>query len=81
MIPTENMEDLRHLRWQCRRGLLELDILLTRFLDRHYRELAPTHRAGFRKLLAEPDARLLAWVQGQETPPNELKNIIDMISQ
>lgn len=81
MTSVENMEDLRRLRWQCRRGLLELDILFTRFLNQYYQELAPPHRTDFRKLLAEPDTRLLAWIQGQETPPNELKNIIEILSQ
>lgn len=28
-------EDLRRLRWRCRRGMLENDLVLSRFLDRH----------------------------------------------
>ncbi len=27
-------QELNRLRWQCRRGLLELELLLGRFLDR-----------------------------------------------
>ena len=27
-------EDLRRLRWHCRRGMLENDLVLSRFLDR-----------------------------------------------
>jgi len=78
---VEETEDVRRLRWQCRRGLLELDILFRRFLDRHYRGLSASERSTFRKLLTAPDAVLLAWVQGQQTPPKELKDIIDIITQ
>lgn len=81
MRAVEEAEDVRRLRWQCRRGLLELDILFTRFLGRHYRGLSAPERSAFRKLLAAPDAVLLAWVQGQQTPPKELKDIIDIITQ
>ncbi len=28
-------EELNRLRWQCRRGPLELDLVLERFLERH----------------------------------------------
>ncbi|WP_092483316.1 FAD assembly factor SdhE [Candidatus Ichthyocystis hellenicum] len=28
-------DDLRRLRWRCRRGMLELDIILSKFLDDH----------------------------------------------
>ena len=31
--------DFSRLRWRCRRGMLELDLLLGRFVNEHYREL------------------------------------------
>lgn len=77
----ETIEDMRRLRWQCRRGLLELDLLLARFLDRRYPALAVPDQEAFRRLLQEPDPRLLAWLQGQERPPSNLKNIIEIMSQ
>lgn len=80
-MTVEEADDFRRLRWQCRRGLLELDILLARFLVRCYGELPDPERSAFRRLLAEPDVLLLAWMQGRETPPSELKNIIHMIAQ
>ncbi|MGH8753044.1 MAG: succinate dehydrogenase assembly factor 2, partial [Burkholderiales bacterium] len=27
---------MNRLRWNCRRGMLELDLVLTGFLDKHY---------------------------------------------
>ena len=74
-------ETTRRLRWQCRRGLLELDILFVRFLERHYNALNTDEQNAFQKLLEQPDQTLLAWVQGQQEPPSDLKNIIDKVIQ
>jgi antitoxin CptB len=68
--------ELQRLRWQCRRGLLELDLLFARFLETHYAELNSEQRGNFRRLLEFPDPTLLAWVQGQEQPPDDLKHIV-----
>jgi antitoxin CptB len=74
-------EDTRRLRWQCRRGLLELDLLLGRFVAERYVNLSAPEQEAFGLLLARPDQELLAWIQGQEVPPDELKGIISKILQ
>ena len=33
------MKELERVRWRIRRGLLELDIVLGRFVEAHYEEL------------------------------------------
>ena len=71
--------DYARLRWQCRRGLLELDLLLSRFLAECYPELSVAEQEQFRCLLEYPDPTLLAWVQGQESPPDHLRNIMNNI--
>lgn len=71
----------RRLRWQCRRGLLELDLLFGRFLDRRYPDLAVAEQTAFRQLLDYPDAELLEWLAGRGEPPSELRNIIRILSQ
>jgi antitoxin CptB len=71
----------RRLRWQCRRGLLELDLLFGRFLERGYHALTEPDRQAFRMLLREPDARVLAWFQGQDSIPDEFKDILHKITQ
>jgi len=73
--------ELPRLRWQCRRGLLELDLLLAHFLDEHYPELSALEQYQFRCLLDYPDPTLLAWIQGQETPPDSLKRLMNKIIQ
>ncbi|HCU54461.1 MAG TPA: succinate dehydrogenase assembly factor 2 [Gammaproteobacteria bacterium] len=71
----------RRLRWQCRRGLLELDLLLLRFVDEQYFTLDADNQQVFQALLKLPDQTLLSWVQGQEIPADEFKNIIINITQ
>ena len=52
------MSDMNRLRWQCRRGLLELDLVLGRFLDKYYGALDAAEAAAFQALLREEDAVL-----------------------
>jgi len=53
------------LRWRCRRGKKELDVLLGRFLDRRLIGLSPTQRAAFERLLALEDEDLLDLIFGR----------------
>ena len=61
-------KDLQRLRWQCRRGMLELDLLLNRFLDVGYRDLTDAERADFNRLLGYQDQILYDWLMGQAVP-------------
>ena len=54
---------LNRLRWLCRRGMLELDILLDEFLRLHHSELDPRERQAFERLLALDDAVLWQHIQ------------------
>jgi antitoxin CptB len=74
-------EEERRLQWQCRRGLLELDLLLQRFVAEQYGSLNSDARLAFRALLALPDQTLLSWVQGREIPDDKFKKIINKILQ
>ncbi|ARO87428.1 succinate dehydrogenase assembly factor 2 family protein [Nitrosospira lacus] len=49
------MKELERARWRCRRGLLELDIVLQRFMDEHYARLDETELRQFETLLNLPD--------------------------
>jgi len=62
------MSDADRIRWHCRRGLLELDLILERFMDRHYQSLDPETQAVFKELLERPDNDLLDWALGRGTP-------------
>jgi len=64
------MDDLEpsRLRWRCRRGMRELDLLLTRWLDQSYENADASQRATFVKLLACEDDQLWRWFIGREAP-------------
>lgn len=65
------MTDINRLRWRCRRGLLELDLVLGRFLDRYYGELSPGDLAVFCELLRLPDTELWAEVSRTGLPTDD----------
>ena len=50
---------LRRMRWHARRGLLENDLMLARFFDRHGTALDDAAVAALERLLALPDGELL----------------------
>ena len=45
------MSDIDRVRWHCRRGMLELDLVLKRFLEQHFAGLSPLQHAAFKRLL------------------------------
>ena len=45
----------RRLAWRCRRGLLELDIVLQRFVAQYYESLSVAELSAFDAMLALPD--------------------------
>ena len=64
------MAEIDRVRWNCRRGLLELDVVLTRFLDRHFETLSMQQRATFNRLLDYPDNDLWDLVTGKQPSPD-----------
>ncbi len=65
---ADDTEDLRRLRWRARRGLLENDLLVGRFLDRRGTSLDAAQKAALRKLLELPDTELLDLLLGRTEP-------------
>lgn len=65
-------EDLRRLRWRCRRGLLELDLILLRFVDQRYAALTEAEKSDFQELLSLPDVTLLDYVAGRDQPADKV---------
>lgn len=64
----DEAEELRRLRWQCRRGMLELDLLLSRFLDGCYSGLSAQEKADLLRLLNYQDQILQDWFFGGAIP-------------
>lgn len=64
--------------WRCRRGMLELDLILQGFLEKGFDRLTPQHIKDFDALLQCTDPELYAWFMGHEVP-QELKEIVRII--
>ncbi len=62
------MAELDRIRWRCRRGLLELDLVLTRFLDRELGSLTVGELEAFKALLDFSDNDLWELVAGRLEP-------------
>jgi antitoxin CptB len=65
------MIDDRRIRWRCRRGMKELDVMLERFLADGYSELDEGERAVFARLLNSMDPELFGWLSGNALPDDE----------
>jgi antitoxin CptB len=52
-------EEVRRLSWRCRRGLLELDIVLERFSEKYLAGLSNTELSAFDSLLDLQDNEFL----------------------
>jgi antitoxin CptB len=64
--------EVAKLRWQCRRGMLELDLLLNRFLDTGYPRLDTQARIDFVRLLGYQDQIIYDWLMGQAVPADAM---------
>ncbi|HEU4622152.1 MAG TPA: succinate dehydrogenase assembly factor 2, partial [Burkholderiaceae bacterium] len=60
------------LRWRARRGLLENDIIITRFLDRHELELTDDDVGALHALFDLPDNDLLDLILARKEPEGSL---------
>ncbi len=61
----------RRLGWRCRRGLLENDLFVERFLQRHQASLTVGQARGLMALMDLPDNDLLDLFLGRTEPQGE----------
>lgn len=66
MLTTDANNKLARVRWSCRRGMLELDLMLQTFCDEVYINLAEEKQKLFEDLLAEADQDLQRWLVGAQ---------------
>lgn len=60
------------LRWRGRRGLLENDLILTRFLDAHEISMSDEEVDAFSRLMELPDNDLMSLLLARKEPEGEL---------
>ncbi len=66
------------LKWRCRRGMLELDLLLQWFLEQGYDTLTEPGRVAFQELLSYPDQDLLEYLMARALPTD--KDVADVVN-
>ena len=65
------MSELSRLRWLCRRGMKELDVLMTQYLEVRYEDASDLDQKSFRDLLDMQDPDLYAFLLGQKVCLND----------
>lgn len=58
----------KRLRWQCRRGMLEMDFLLRRYIDEGFLASSPAAKVSFEALLQLEDDLLWDYLLGTKNP-------------
>ena len=70
------------LRWRCRRGMLELDILLNGFIEKQYSQLGVEQKNILNQVLDYPDQLLYDLLLGHmESSDNSVSELITAIRQ
>ena len=64
--------NIARVRWACRRGMLELDVLLQPFIEAQYQDMHDEDKQTFIRLLECEDPELFAWFMGHEQCPDAL---------
>lgn len=74
------LQSKKKLRWQCRRGMLELELFLNDFLDLDYDDLSREQKYCFEDLLTIIDPILYDYLMGISTADNtDHRNMIAII--
>lgn len=75
-----NLDSKPKLRWACRRGMLELDVLFMPFVEEAYDALDEQGQEAFKDLLACDDPDLFAWFMGHQVCPDpRLRAMVEII--
>ena len=73
-------EQRAKIKWHCRRGMLELDVILERFVEQHLNTLTGHKLQLFEALLKQSDPDLYAWLMGYAiADEQELQEIVTFI--
>ena len=71
---------VNRLKWACRRGMLELDVLFLPFVEAAFAELVDADKLTFERLLTCDDPVLFAWFMGhQKCHDPELAAMVNMV--
>lgn len=78
MLTSNDSENkLSKVQWRCKRGMLELDLMLQNFCEVAYVSMTPEKQQVFEQLLEEEDQTLQRWLVGTE--PTGIAKFQDMV--
>ena len=73
-------EAINKLRWRCRRGTLELDLMLLRYLDANFLAADSAEQNAFLQLLDQEDTELMRYLMGERLPQDQhLATLVSVI--
>jgi antitoxin CptB len=73
-------QEKARITWACRRGMLELDLILTSFLQKGFSLLNKEQIKSFNSLLAHTDPELYEWLMGSNEPDDmELAQLVAFV--
>ncbi len=76
----KEQERIGQLRWQCRRGIKEVEVILLPFYERFYAELPDSDKQLFVRLLGCHDVDLFEWFTlRSKSKDGELQRMVDDI--
>ena len=75
----DQREELNRAKLASRRGLLELDLLLSPFVSETFTGLSDALRKDYRELLSEGDQDLLEWIMGRRSLADE--RFVNIVSE
>jgi len=68
------------LKWACRRGMLELDVLFLPFVEQAFDSLNSHQQETFERLLTCDDPDLFAWFMGHQACRDpELADMVKLV--
>jgi antitoxin CptB len=74
------VSEISRLRWRCRRGMRELDVVLLNYLETIYPGACPEEQAAFRRCLDLQDPEILDLLIGRGIPDDEvLASVVETI--
>lgn len=80
-MTTDRETTIRRLAMRSmRRGIKEMDLILSDFADRRLQDLSDTELVCYERLLAEPDLEIYGWILGQAAPPDHYADLMAEIS-
>ncbi len=65
------MSDRNRVRWLCRRGMKELDLVINRYFESDYDSLTEQEQSEFKDFLNLEDPEIFSWIMGRTTPEKE----------